>query len=406
MSRSQETMIQTGLTAAMMAGPALFGAVHLWALMPVCALLIFLVFLNPEAVNPFGTLPRFFSAAILIVFIYMAVQAIFISPNRAAAGAEFLKWCAAGAGFLLFQNFSRGRLRYFFYVFVALGAIQCLYGFYELQRPAEQVLWRVKTHHLGYLTGTYLNRNHLAGLLELSLGIQCGLMLHFFRRNKMLQLLLLCPVFCLCGFGLLKTGSRMGVACFAVALTLFTAMLVIRREKGAGTMLFFVCLVLAFMGMFGAQALTGRWEEYRMAASGFWGGRLAAWQDGLSMIRDHFWLGTGLGNFEWIFPVYQSPGLQWSWTHLHQDYLELLSGLGAPAFSVLVAGFFILFVSLLKKEVSSRDYPLFWGGMMGLVMMLMHGLTDFNFSIPANAMLWIFLLGMTWRLALLSEDAE
>src|SRR5437868_550260 len=128
MNRSQETIVQTGLTAAMVSAPVCFGAVHPWAAMPICGLLLCLFLFNPAALNNLRSLSYFFSCGIILLLFFIAAQAFLISPNRAAAARELVQWSAFGAGFLLIQNFSRGHIRYFFHLFVFLGLAECVYG--------------------------------------------------------------------------------------------------------------------------------------------------------------------------------------------------------------------------------------------------------------------------------------
>ncbi|MBI4595162.1 MAG: hypothetical protein HY730_02160 [Candidatus Tectomicrobia bacterium] len=47
----------------------------------------------------------------------------------------------------------------------------------------------------------------------------------------------------------------------------------------------------------------------------------------------------------------------------------------------------------------ARNYAfLTVGGLAGILAITLHGLTDFNMQIPANAMMFFFLLGLTYRM--------
>jgi O-antigen ligase len=105
-----------------------------------------------------------------------------------------------------------------------------------------------------------------------------------------------------------------------------------------------------------------------------------------------------LGTFEEIYPAYEESSTPPLFEHAHNDYLEYASELGALGFLLLLGGISILLAfSFLMWKV--RRHPgirgLALGGLVAVVVMLLHSITDFNLHIPANMMLFAVVLSLT-----------
>ncbi len=132
-------------------------------------------------------------------------------------------------------------------------------------------------------------------------------------------------------------------------------------------------------------------------------GRWGIWKDGVKMVRDFPLFGVGLGSWPEIFPRYQSP--PWSpylfVREAHNDYLEVVSELGVigAAFAVF------LFCRLARKLAEgARAMPLqqlvvFAAIAAGVVTVAFHEIFDFSLQMPANALLFVVLLGLAFRMA-------
>ena len=401
-------ILETGLIAAIVAAPVLFGSVYAWASMLWLALLFFLLFLHPEALFNFQKLPRVFSCGMLSLFSFLLIQILFTSLNRYATAQETLKWLGYGCGFLLVQLLPQGSVLRLASAFVLVGVMESLYGFFQMASGHERVLWQLKESHLGFLTGTYLNRNHLAGLLELASGVSVGLWLMAARERKITGI----AAFGICSLlifaGLLRTGSRTGVLCAAFTLLLFLIFSV--RKLFKKSFLFFNVFFVFLAGVAWASrhVLLARFLDPDDRWLPWQNERWFVWRDTFKMLLNHSWFGIGLGAFERVFPAYQSGKVLMGWTHAHQDYLELAAGLGVPAFMVLVLSWSgLLFAGVSKlKTVDRAILPLIMGIFVSLGSFLLHGLTDFNFAIPANAMLFVLAAAMMNRLVSGSSGKE
>ncbi len=385
-------ILQTGLLFTLVLSPLLFGSVHDWSSMFFCGVLFLLFFLNPGALDAAQTLPFYFKASVAAVFILIAAQALFFSPDMVVTRRELLKWLACAVAFLLVQKMPLESRKSLFWAVIGVALLEAFYGLFQTLGGHSRVLWRVQEAHFGFATGTFINRNHLAGLLEMALGIQLGYLLQSMRGRQK-------PAFFLALAGLLvtltvlvKTGSRMGLISFVISA--FVSCVFLFFRKGIRSMPVFIILVAAAGAaafVLGRHEITSRFSDGAFWEQS-WGGRNIAWRDTLRMIMDYFWQGSGLGTYEWVFPRYQSPELLMGWNHAHSDFLELAAELGLPVFIIWVSSLvFFIFRSFLAAAKDEKTFPLVWGIFCGLLSFLIHGLADFNWTMASHAF-WFFVL--------------
>jgi O-antigen ligase len=143
---------------------------------------------------------------------------------------------------------------------------------------------------------------------------------------------------------------------------------------------------------------------------GFFGGRLVrrVLLDGLvdearictyastwRAIKDNFWLGTGLGTFEDIFPGYRMPecSLYGHWNAAHNVFLEGWLSLGVVFLACTGLVYYQLirtYVQGLRDRRRMRFIPLV--SLCALLLISLHSLVDFSVQTPAVAVLVAVLL--------------
>ncbi|MCM8775162.1 MAG: O-antigen ligase family protein [Candidatus Omnitrophica bacterium] len=391
-------LLETGLFLVSALAVVFFGAVYPWASLSIAGALFALLFLYPNALGELSVCPTFLKIGVLSVFGLITYQAVISSLNRHATVNELLIWLSFACGFLMIQTLPSTAVTRWCYGLVFLGVMESLYGFFQLHSGQEKVLWQNKEFHQGFITGTYLNRNHLAGLLELCLGVHLGLLLRSLHKRKIVVSMILIVLLAIMSTAFFKTGSRAGMASFALAVVFFSFFLWKRSPRSAGILMFsaFLSFVAAFFACKGV--VLSRFSELAKHM-GSWEGRQVVWGDVWYMIHDHPWLGTGLGTFEWVFPKYQSDELWMGWAHAHQDYLELMGELGWPAFLVLMFSFVMLWFRGIKAfdSLKASRFALVWGMLISVSSLALHGFMDFNLAMPANAMLMVFLFATLLR---------
>lgn len=314
---------------------------------------------------------------------------------------------------LLLVDSSR-RLRQLMITIVLCGVFQALYGSFMTLSGIEYGFFLEKTAYLGRATGTFVNRNHLAGYLEMSLAIGIGLLvaslnqesMHGWRqRLRSLLDTMLGPkmrlrlYLALMVIALVLTRSRMGNTAFFVSLTVCGFfLLVLQRRLSTGIIVLFVSLLLVdflIVGQwFGFDELAERIENTTIEGNT----RFEVAGDSVYMAQDYFLAGTGAGTFYSSYPQYRRSEVFQFYDHAHNDYLEFaatfgLIGLLPLALSVLLA------IGNAIRVVYKRHYQLAKGTafacLMGLFSLMTHSSVDFNLHIPANALLFVLLLALS-----------
>jgi O-antigen ligase len=126
--------------------------------------------------------------------------------------------------------------------------------------------------------------------------------------------------------------------------------------------------------------------------------RTELFHDTWRIFIDHPTLGTGFGTFQGVFPRYETLYDGNVVFHAHNDYLEALAETGLVG-GILCATFLILLFhgawKRLRAATNSLDLAFHIGALAACSGLLAHGLVDFNFHIPSNALLFLLLAVLT-----------
>ncbi|MBL4774897.1 MAG: O-antigen ligase family protein [Mariprofundus sp.] len=308
---------------------------------------------------------------------------------------------------------NRRKLEWLAYVILVGALFQASYGTYMVIGGGEFSFFLKKEDHLGLATGTFLNRNHFAGYLEMSLAVGIGLFIstlsdvqhHSWRarirsflnavlsRKGLIRLMLI--IICA---GLIMSRSRMGNAAFFISL-LFVGVLFLLTAKHAtkSTSILLLSLIVLDVVLVGSWVGVERVVERMEHTSTETETRVEVARDTMLMIKDYPLTGVGGGNYFSSFPAYRGHDIQSYYNHTHNDYLELLSEFGAVGMSLLVM---VVLLSLFSgiRAIRRRSSPLLLGmafaSVMGTVSILIHSTVDFNLQIPSNAMMFMLMLAL------------
>jgi O-antigen ligase len=306
------------------------------------------------------------------------------------------------------------------YGLIALGGFEAFYGLVQYLTGWQQIFAYVKKYYLEDATGTYINRNHFAGLLEMVLPFTVALGLHLtgkLRRaaqrseakaRSLLSAPELLPLVCLLFLAvviftaLVFSRSRMGILSALASLTAVLALAgsssLSKRTRGVVAGLFFLGII-GIVAWVGSDPVVMRFEilgqEYTQTGQN----RISIWRDTLKLIHQHPLLGTGLGTFSVAYTSVQTAFLNHLVDHAHCDYLEVVSELGVPG-GILVFGsiFWILVraVRRYRKAEDRFDTAVCLGCIGSITAILVHSLADFNLYIPANALVFTVTLALAW----------
>lgn len=270
--------------------------------------------------------------------------------------------------------------------------------------------------HSGEASGGYVNRNHLAGLLEMSLAAGIGLMVaqledrprrswrQFLRDTATLLLsgkAMLRLVLVIMVVALVMTRSRMGnTAFFASLLVAGTIGLTLSRHAPRGTVLLIASLIVIDVTLigtwFGVERTVKRITETTVQNVEE---RVDPSVYAVKIFDDYPLFGTGGGTFYTAYTRYRGDDIDAYYDHVHNDYVQFLTETGAIGITLI--GFFVLaaLACAVLAQARRRD-PLArgvaFGVVMGVIALGIHSTVDFNLQIPANAFIFVILLALGW----------
>ena len=259
--------------------------------------------------------------------------------------------------------------------------------------------------------GTFPNPNHLAGFLEMCLGLGVGVMIAMQDHQKRtgrekyiawleaitgpkarLRLILLILV-----IGLVMGASRMGNIAFFSSILISAAFLaVVTRRFSKMTAIFLASILIidvAIIGKyFGIERVAQRLQTMTLETETRDNINAYSWR----IFKDYPIAGTGAGTYELIFTQYRGPEVAERITNAENDYMEFLVELGIIGCLPLLTlvGFGLAGQVQMMKHSSYFTRGIAFGCFMGTVALLLHSATDFNLQIPSNAALFTLLLAL------------
>ena len=268
---------------------------------------------------------------------------------------------------------------------------------------------------LGY--GQFINKNHFAYLMEMSLGLVLGLILGggVKRDQALIYFAALLPLW----IGLVLCGSRGGLvammAQLVVAALLFSVvgrkssssvadsrLLKLTRSWPVRLALIFVLAAGVLLGTIwlGGDQLATRIEESRNELSVDTAGlrqgvsRNEIWKATWKMIVAHRFLGVGMGGYWAAIPAYHDASGTMTPQEAHNDYLELLASGGLVGLAL--GGWFAVIVFVRTREnMAARNRfrrAACLGAAIGIAGVAVHSLVDFGLHAIVNALVFTTLI--------------
>ena len=265
-------------------------------------------------------------------------------------------------------------------------------------------------------SGTFINRNHFAGFLEICFPLALGYVLSmgdwsksnkksFLRRlvssdnaQKQTLFLFLLGVVLL---SIILSESRGGIFSMVVSLLFFSLVSSRFLRKGIEIkwMIYAVLAVALFFGVY--IGLYPILERY-LLMEGDLPSRTLVWKDIIRIIKDFPLFGTGLGTFGYVYPLYKVSVLDpIVYIYSHNDYLQILAETGLAGFLSLMFALALFVLSSIRNLVrlsTEQHYSRFFlllGALTGIFSILIHSFVDFNLQIPSNGLYFAFLIGFS-----------
>lgn len=295
------------------------------------------------------------------------------------------------------------------------GALLSLFGlvqFFSSKKPGT-IYWSIPSQ--GHVFGPFVNRNHFAFYINISLGLAWGLLLLRGRRSAMGQSqfgggvgrglgaerhLFSDPasLWISGGMALMLSGvvfslSRGGFIALLGAATVSLLLTLSHRHgtRRAGAVLLSVSVALSLLIWFGLGRVEAR-------LSTLWTGE--ALQDGRGYVLAHAWpmvaqfplWGSGYGTFQYLEPVYMhtAANVGKAYVHAHNDYLEDLieGGLFRLIFRLVALGLIFRFgYRAFRCPARPALGALALGGLFAFTTIVIHSFVEFGLYLPAIAVL-------------------
>lgn len=289
-------------------------------------------------------------------------------------------------------------------VWVAVALAQAVLGLAQLG-PYEQLQFGAEFQGV---IGTFANRNHLGNFLVMTLPLVWVELQSAWWRAQRGQTMATVWAWALVLVVLLSTvlagGSRGAIG--TAVLALGAAVLLIPGPagvlaRGRERLAAFAALLLLSAAAAGTGWMAGFAGERLLLDAGVRASiRQATWE-----AAQVFWpLGSGLGSYATVFPRFQPPAVVGWVEHAHSDYVQLLMEGGAPGLLAMAAalalagGRGLRLARQAQQGLGSAERMALACG-LGLLALLLHAWVEFNWHIPANAMLGAFLFGSWLRQA-------
>jgi O-antigen ligase len=308
----------------------------------------------------------------------------------------------------------RQRAHHLLHVVAWSGSAYATYGIATFCIDPTMVLWMKKQAYFTVLTSTFINRNtagvyfgsctiiwllillqEITRRLPLAAGgpsrSAIAQALQNLRDTSLVRFL----AFFACLVAMFLTGSRAGVLLSLLVGALAIGGLAWKSlffgRKHAWMLMPVAGILIVVVQLLGAGVI-GRLDSEGLAG----GGRLDTYRSTLAMIRDHPWLGTGLGTFAWSYPSYRSGAwTSWgTWERAHSTPLEIASDMGLPLAGLVFAGWTAVFgVLLFGLWTRNRDQVIVVAALAAASLGILHGMIDFSLQIPGFALMVFALVG-------------
>ena len=299
-------------------------------------------------------------------------------------------------------------------ILLVLGSVGCAYAVYGMLSwlvEPSMLLWRDKRAYLNSLTATFINANTAGSFFGICSVLWLSLSMASFRRREppwRVGPLTLdrrhvgAAAFLVCLTTTVLTGSRAGtISCLAgLVLAAWSCghdVFPSRRARIAA----FAVAVIALLSFLetggGVLAMRLQWAENLGDLS-----RFLIHAGALRAVIDHPVLGTGLGNFAAIYPLYRSPDMtEWFLTtRAHNTLLEVAVDVGLPYALALGSGWIWLWSGLLRACRTRTNGRLAPAAGLGVATVAMiHSTVDFPLQIPGFAIFCAAILGVAWAQA-------
>ncbi len=298
-------------------------------------------------------------------------------------------------------------------VIVLVGTCEAIYGLLQVMKPSIGKLWLPLTANGAH--GTIIYKNQYASLLNMCWPISLGAALleikkirYFYKHRSYIRsqpvriiqtlsssfsvraiLLLFSSTVIM--LAVLFSYSRGGIISMVFIFVFLCILLPAKKNRKFSLFLIFLLTLFFISSQIGTDQII---QGFSQIESSVWG-RLYKIKMSLPVLKDHALTGIGLDSYSSISDVYikfSSGTLLYD--RVHNEFLELFVELGIPAafllfgflfYKIIVSGNSLFKkISLHKKGAQTPSF-ITMGAFGALLGFMLHGVVDFGWRLPANA---------------------
>jgi hypothetical protein len=307
------------------------------------------------------------------------------------------------------------------YVIAGVGLFEGIYGLLQVMNPPMGILWLPVTSK-GAAHGTIIYKNQYASLLNMCwpLALAGGILfldsLKDIVKEKarkstfktlflaLSQLNIQVPLFFFAAgimiLAVVFSFSRGGILTMLLLIVFLNIFMPCSRKIKLLLTLLLILFLAGYGSMLGIDGVINRFST--IDDSGL--NRFHIYFSSLPMLFDHWLTGIGLGSFKLLSGVYLKGFPEnLLFDRVHNDYIELAIEIGLPMVflflvwllsGILVAGKKLIQKSRIIHEEGRVSMLVGSAAFCSLIGFLIHGLVDFGWRLPANALYAVTLVAL------------
>jgi O-antigen ligase len=266
--------------------------------------------------------------------------------------------------------------------------------------------------------GTFANRDHFAGLLELVLPFAAMLAISMLQRDRHRHESPAGPAIKACCFlaiaatllvGIIDSLSRMGFIASLAALFVAASVALSLRgysvdyevstswiQRWTPSLLVALVVLIGFV-VLPTDPLIARFSDLARTDEISADIRVQIWRDTLQLIKSFPFSGCGLGAYYSCLLRYRTAAPMYTVDFAHNDYLQVLAEMGIFGFTAGALLIFRVLQRLVRGALYAQSHEtrnLAIACIAAITAMLLHSIVDFNMYVPVNGFVFAWILGI------------
>jgi len=318
-----------------------------------------------------------------------------ISVSPAATQIEFFKILSYGLITFITVNIIKTKeqiIRILTAISIT-GFIIALFGIIQKFTWNGMIYWIQPVPEGVVAFGPFVNKNHFAGFMELTIPITAAFVFISRKIEKKVLFSFMATAMLL---ALFLSLSRAGILSFFSALAILFLIVFSRRHLKKYLLYILPAILVICIGIF-FIARVPLVERFSTAHEAFYL-RAGIYKDIFHMFMDFPVFGIGAGAFGKVFSIYKTSFADKIFTHADSDWLQFLSETGLVGFSCIAIFIWLFFKDILYCWSKRHDrfvLTFLLSGTVSLTSIILHGIVDVNLHIPSNILLFCVVAGLS-----------